>query len=118
MNETALCACGQALLEPEGSVPVDGFSRELRETPDVQRFRFSFPLRGDAAWPVHVVFSPSGRTAEIKAGDMKVYRIEGVASACEAQERWIAWWRRGRAKPAFYAPRRAGRAPHHALAAS
>ena len=117
-HDVAPCECGQARLEPEGSVPVEGFSRELRGREDVQRFRFSFPLRGDAAWPVHIVFSPSERRAEVKAGDLKVYRVEDVASACEAQARWIAWWRTSRSKPAFFAPRRAGRSPHPALSAS
>lgn len=113
-----LCECGQARLEAEGSVPLGGFSRELRAAPDVQRFRFPFPLRGEAVWPVHIVFSPAQGRAEIKAADLKAYRVEGVASACEAQARWIAWWAAGRARAPFAAPRRAGRWPHSAAAAS
>lgn len=99
-------------LVPERSVPVAGFSRELRGAADVERFRFSFALRGEASLPVHVVFSPALAVAEVKAGDMKALRIAGVASAEQARDLWIAWWNgsRGR-KPAFVPPRRAGRYP-------
>jgi hypothetical protein len=106
-----LCVCGRARLEPEGSVPVTGFSRELRDAVDVQRFRFSFPLRGEVFLPVHLVFSAAERRAELKAGDLKVFRVGGVGSACEAQGRWIEWWRSGQAGPVFSAPRRTGRSP-------
>ncbi len=111
MFDSGNCVCGQARLEPEGSVPVEGFSRELRASADVQRFRFSFPLRGDAPWPVHLVFSASLGVAEVKAGDLKAYRVEGAASPCEAQARWVAWWGVGRARVRSVEPRRAGRAP-------
>ncbi len=109
MIDSGDCVCGLARLEPEGSVPVEGFSRELRASADVQRFRFAFPLRGDALWPVHLVYSASLGVAEVKAGDLKAYRVEGVASPCEAQARWIAWWKIGRARVRFVEPRRAGR---------
>ena len=33
-------------LESERSVPVSGFSRELRAAEDVERFRFDFALAG------------------------------------------------------------------------
>lgn len=99
-------------LVPERSVPVSGFSRELRGAADVERFRFSFALRGGASLPVHVVFSPALASAEVKAGDMKALRIAGVASAEQARERWIAWWNESRGRrPAFVPPRRSGRYP-------
>jgi hypothetical protein len=97
-------------LEPEGSVPLSGFSRELRAAEDVERYRFSYGMRGDAAMPVHIVFSASLRAAEVKTGDMKALRFSEVRSAQEARERWIAWWRGG-GRPAFVGPRRTGRHP-------
>ncbi|HTR03044.1 MAG TPA: hypothetical protein VMN82_07595 [Thermoanaerobaculia bacterium] len=112
-DDGGLCSCGLAILEPEGSVPLSGFSRELRGAPDVQRFRFPFPLRGDAVLPVHLVYSAARRTAEVKAVDLKVYRVEDVTSPCDAQARWVAWWRTSRPASArgFLAPRRVGRFP-------
>jgi hypothetical protein len=107
----AACGCPDAMLIREGSVPVSGFSRELRASGDAERYRFSFALRGELPSPVHVVFSASARRAEIKAGDLKVQVLEGVGSACEAKRRWIEWWRRGRAAAAFSVPRRTGRVP-------
>lgn len=101
-------------LEREGSVPLSGFSRELRSAPDAERFRFGFALSGEALSPVHVVFSPSQRTAEVKTGDLKVFRVSEVGSVEEAQERWVAWWRQGSRKAHFVAPQRAGRHPSHA----
>jgi hypothetical protein len=103
-------------LEPERSVPVSGFSRELRGAPDVERFRFEFALRGDALSPVHVVFSAAQRTAEIKTGDMKAFRLTEVGSVEEARKRWVAWWRSGHRKPGFAAPGRVGRSPVMRLA--
>jgi hypothetical protein len=106
------CDCGQARLVPERSVPVSGFSTELRLAPDVERYWFPFALRGEVSWPVHVVFSQSLARAEIKAGDLKALKVGGVSSPCEAQRRWIAWWRSGRpAVPRFAPPRRTGRHP-------
>jgi len=110
-NSLAACGCLDAVLIPEGSVPVSGFSRELRASADAERYWFSFALRGEFDSPVHVVFSSSARRAEIKAGDLKVHVLEGVASACEAKRRWIGWWRGGRAAEEFSAPRRTGRVP-------
>ncbi len=104
-------------LVPERSVPVSGFSRDLRLADDVQRFRFLFALRGEAAMPVHIVFSPTLRVAEVKTGDMKVLRLADVASPEDARERWVAWWKAGGGgKPRFVAPRRAGRYPAPQLA--
>ena len=99
-------------LVSERSVPVAGFSRELRLAEDVERFRFVFALRGEASVPVHVVFSAAMRSAEVKTGDMKALRLDGVESAVEARERWISWWEAGaRGRPVFVGPRRTGRHP-------
>jgi hypothetical protein len=100
----------------EGSVPVSGFSRELRGAADVERYRFSFALRGEAAMPVHIVFSAALGAAEVKAGDMKALRFAEVRSAEEARERWIAWWTAGGGRPPFVGPRRTGRYPIARLA--
>src|SRR5262249_10931949 len=107
----ASCLCGEEPLRPEGSVPISGFSRELRLAPNVERYWFSFALRGEIALPVPLVFSRSARTAEVKAADLKAYRVENVASPCEAREGWLAWWRtsRPRSSRAFTGPRRTGR---------
>jgi len=105
------CDCSDASLEREGSVPVSGFSRELRSSPDATRYRFAFALRGGFDTPVHMVFSLSARRAEIKAGDLKVHVVDDAACACDARRRWIAWWRRGRSAGGFSPPRRTGRVP-------
>lgn len=113
------CLCPQEPLVSEGSVPVAGFSRDLRLSPDVQRYWFSYALRGEVALPVHLVFSPGTRAAEIKAADLKAYRVDGVDSPCEVRERWRAWWKSGRrSSPGFTAPRRTGNAPRLAPASS
>src|SRR5262249_51944137 len=78
----------QAVLTPEGSVPLRGFSRELRAEPDVERFWFLHPI-GGATLPMHVVFSPGRRRAEVKAADMKAFELEDVASPSEARRLWI-----------------------------
>jgi len=114
----AACDCPDAPLIPEGSVPLSGFSRELRASDDAERYRFTYSLQGGPDWPVHVVFSQSAGRAEIKAGDLKVQVLEGVESACQAKRRWIEWWRRGRTAAAFQAPRRTGRVPHAPRATS
>ena len=98
------------------SVPVAGFSRELRAAADAERFWFSFPLRGDVALPVHVLFSRAARTAEVKAADLKVHRFEDVDRATDARRQWIGWWQsthrphRSRG-PSPVVPRRVGRLP-------
>jgi hypothetical protein len=101
-------------LTPERSVPLAGFSRELRERPDVERYWFLFPLK-DAPLPVHLVFSPSAGRAEVKAADLKTYGFEGVGSPTEARRRWIARWLGTadprRRRPTFVVPRRSGRMP-------
>jgi hypothetical protein len=113
------CVCGDSPLEPEKSVPVTGFSRELRLAADVERYWFSFALRGDVPLPVHLVFSPSERAAEIKAGDLKAFRVASVSSPCEARLRWTQWWRTGHSiTSAFAVPRRTGRLPRPSPVAS
>jgi hypothetical protein len=114
------CLCSEYPLQPERSVPVSGFSRELRLAEGVQRYWFSFALRGEIPLPVHLVFSPGERAAEIKAADLKAYRVEGVDSPCVARERWLAWWKTSRPRSArvFTGPRRTGRSPRLAQAAS
>jgi hypothetical protein len=96
------CSCGRkavyelvgsrwtlrAILTPERSVPIEGFSRELRLLPDTERFWFLHTIE-NASLPVHVVLSPSLRIAEVKAADMKVLRLEGIASASEACRIWV-----------------------------
>jgi hypothetical protein len=98
-------------LEQERSVPVSGFSRELRAAEDVERFRFGFPLAGAALSPVHVVFSASRRTAEVKAGDLKAFHVADVDSGEEARRRWVSWWVAGGRRPDFVSPRRTGNFP-------
>jgi hypothetical protein len=124
------CACGQvhdvallatgwsviARLTPERSVPISGFSRELRAAADAERFWFSFPLRGDVALPVHILFSRAAQTAEVKAADLKAHHFDGVDLATDARRRWIGWWQgthrphRSRG-PSPLVPRRVGRLP-------
>jgi hypothetical protein len=125
------CACGRkhdvalaegrwlavAQLTPEGSVPLSGFSKELRHAEDAERFWFPFALKGGVELPVHILFSPSARLAEVKAADLKAYRIAGVTLATQARRAWVAWWRtmerapRSRG-PSPVVPRRVGRLPH------
>ncbi len=129
-NREVRCACGRlhdvelqavgwssvAQLTPERSVPIAGFSRELRAAADAERFWFSFPLRGDVALPVHILFSRGARTAEVKAADLKVHHFESVDRATDARRQWIGWWQsthrphRSRG-PSPVVPRRVGRLP-------
>jgi len=69
-------------------VPVEGFSRQLRLEPDVERFWFLQTIVG-ARLPVHVVFSRSSKIAEVKAADLKVVRLSGVESVSEARRLWV-----------------------------
>jgi len=102
-----------AQLTPERSLPLSGFSIPLRQASDSERFRFTFPLHGDAELPVHILFSRSEGRAEVKAADMKVFAVDGVRLPTDARRRWISWWRSHR--PAmgtfFPPPRRIGRLP-------
>jgi hypothetical protein len=107
--------CAVAQLTPERSVPLSGFSAELRQAPDAERYWFSYPLRGEVPLPVHMVLSRSAGRAEVRAADLKVHVIDHVALPTDARRRWIAWWRRqtdGRdGKNHSIAPRRVGRLP-------
>jgi len=123
MTHVEDCLCDREPLQPEKSVPVTGFSRELRLAPDVERYRFSFALQGNVPLPAHIVFSPAAGAAEIKAADLKAFAVAGVRSACEARQRWIAFWsagRKGRKRSLapFGVPRRTGNAPRLASATS
>jgi hypothetical protein len=102
-----------AQLTPEGSLPLSGFSIPLRQTKDSERFRFTYPLHGDAELPVHILFSRSEGRAEVKAADMKVFAVQGVRLPTDARRRWISWWREHRpAMGSFFPPpRRIGRLP-------
>jgi hypothetical protein len=98
-----ICSCGRRLelrrekgawaiaatLTPERSVPISGFSREIREDPEAQRFFFSHFI-GGAPMPVHIVYSASSRTAEIKAAGMKVTQFTEVDDPLDARRRWVA----------------------------
>ncbi len=83
---------------------------------DVERYWFLFPLRGDVALPVHIIFSPSAKKAEVKAADLKVQHLDGVRHATDARRRWIRWWQSTRRPhrsrgPSPIVPRRVGRLP-------
>jgi hypothetical protein len=98
-----ICSCGRRLelrhekgawaiaatLTPERSVPISGFSREIREAPAAQRFFFSHSI-GGAPMPVHIVYLASSRTAEIKAAGMKVTHFSEVDDPLDARRRWVA----------------------------
>ena len=99
------------VLERERSVPVSGFSRELRSAEDVERWRFDLALAGAALSPVHVVFSATLRTAEVIAGDVKAFHLADVESVEDARRRWVDWWRAGRRRLRFQPPRRTGNFP-------
>ena len=102
----------RAELVPERSVPLAGFSRELRLRADTQRFRFEHSDAAGRRSPVHVVFSPSQRVAEVKRGDVKALRLSDVGSASEARRRWIEWTGRRTLAPALRPrPRKAARTP-------
>jgi hypothetical protein len=105
------CECGQQPLVAERSVPISGFSVDLRQAGDVQRYRFFFALVGKVEVPVHVVFSPSLHRAEVKAADLKALVIPGVDSPCDAQKHWIAWWQAVRVRQRVNPPRRTGNHP-------
>ena len=97
------CACGRRLdlertaggwtvrtaLVPEKSVPLDGFSRELRLREDTLRFWFQDFDGAGRRTNVHVVFSPSDGVAEIKRGDARALKLSDVSSPSEARRRWL-----------------------------
>ncbi len=76
----------------EGSVPVEGFSRDLRQESDAQRFWFPLVERTGRRVHVHVVFSRRSKRAEIKHSDVKALSIRGVDTPTEARRRWLDWW--------------------------
>lgn len=101
------CACGRRYdlilgdagwtpgpfpLIPEARQPLAGFSRELTSREDSERFFFIHAMWPRRRQPVHVVFSPSAREAEVAFGDMKPLRLAPVGSAIEARRRWAAWF--------------------------
>src|SRR5215813_5434686 len=110
-HEEYACACGRrhdllrtqhgwgsdAQLTPERSVPLSGFSRELRSAPDVERFWFRHPVQGDVPLPVHIVLSRIAARAEVKTGAQKVFVIDHAVSATEARRLWVKWWQKERA---------------------
>jgi len=77
-----------AMLAPERSVPISGFSRELRLDPRAQRFYFSHSIGGSEI-PVHIVYSESLRVAEVKAAGMKVSALVEVDGPLDARRRWV-----------------------------
>jgi hypothetical protein len=98
------CSCGRAYdldesgwvprpdpLTPEARQPLAGFSRELKLRDDCERYFFSHSISGHRL-PVHILFSPSAREAEVKTGDRKPFRISPVGSAREARRQWVAWF--------------------------
>jgi hypothetical protein len=105
-----------AQLTPERSVPLAGFSNELRQAADSERFWFKYPLRGAVPLPVHILFSRSAKRAEVKGADLKVFAVDGVRIPTEARRQWIAWWHARRAAsrergPSLVVPSRIGRLP-------
>src|SRR5262245_24613697 len=79
-----------SVLHPEGSVPVSGFSLNLRQEPDARRYWFRQELSPRGVLLVHLIFSAQAREAEVKAADQKAMRLEKVKSATEARHRWLA----------------------------
>lgn len=127
-HEEFACACGRrhdllrteqgwtsvAQLTPEGSVPLSGFSRELRSAPDAERFWFRHSVEGAVALPVHVVLSRSSARAEVKTGAQKVFAIQRAVTPTEARRLWVDWWRqrnRTEGSRALCVPSRIGRFP-------
>lgn len=78
-------------LTPEARQPLTGFSQELRLRADCQRYHFSHRISGHRL-PVHMLFSPSAKEAEVKTGDMKPFKVAPVRSPVEARRQWIAWF--------------------------
>jgi hypothetical protein len=78
-------------LTPEARQPLAGFSREMRLRADCQRYHFSHRISGHRL-PVHILFSPSAKEAEVTSGDRKPLKITPVATPVEARRRWIEWF--------------------------
>jgi hypothetical protein len=79
-------------ITPEPRQPLGGFSHDLREREDCQRFVFSHSVTEFHRAPVHIVFCPASREAEVTTGVMKPMRIPEVGSVVEARRRWIEWF--------------------------
>lgn len=75
----------------EGSVPVIGFSKELRQRPDTERYWFEVTEPGQHRVAVHIVFSPSQKTAEVKPLDARPLLLVGVSSPTQARRKWLEW---------------------------
>jgi len=88
----------RTVLVPEGSVPLDGFSRDLRLRTDTQRFWFRDRDAAGRQSNVHVVFSPSDRVAEVKRGDARALKLSNVNSPSEARRRWLVRQNSGRVR--------------------
>jgi len=78
-------------LIPEARQPLSGFSQELRHRADCERYHFSHRISGHRL-PVHILFSPSAKTAEVKTGDRKPFKVAPVHSPEEARRQWIEWF--------------------------
>jgi hypothetical protein len=103
-----------AELNPEGSLPLSGFSVELRRAPDAERFWFRHSVHGEVPLPVHVLVSRSAARAEVKSGAQKVFAIDRAVTPTEARRLWIEWWRRrpeALRSPSVCVPSRIGRWP-------
>lgn len=79
-------------ITPEPRQPLAGFSRELQQQEDIRRYYFKQPARLGNRLPVHVLFSPSSREAELKTGDIKPLHLSAVSSVFDARRRWINWF--------------------------
>jgi hypothetical protein len=114
------CACGRlydfefrktgwvpvsGAITPEARQPLTGFSLDLKTSEDCRRYYF-FHSIARRRLPVHILFSPSAKQAEVKTGDMKALKIAPVQSVVEARRRWIERF--------DSLPGRAGGRPRHA----
>ena len=79
-------------LTPEARQPLAGFSREIRLREDCLRFHFHHSIWPGRRLPVHLLYSPSSREAEVKFGDAKAFRVTDVVSPGQARRRWIEWF--------------------------
>jgi hypothetical protein len=101
------CACGRVYelevkeagwdlrlnpLTPEARQPLAGFSREIRLREDCLRYYFIHSIGPGHQLPVHLLYSPSAREAEVKFGDAKAFKVTAVDSPGQARRRWIEWF--------------------------
>jgi hypothetical protein len=85
-------ALGPHPLTPEARQPLAGFSREIRLREDCQRYYFIHSIWPGHRLPIHLLYSPSAREAEVKFGDAKTFKVMAVGSPGEARRRWIEWF--------------------------